>query len=150
MTWLDPVVRDRVEDGGMRSGEVAERAAVNVQTLRYYEQRGLLEQPPRSSSGYRVYPAEAVETVRFVKRAQELGFTLEELAGLLGLAEGGPQECAAARAVAAVRMAELVRRIADLERMRDALAELVATCDRPRSNRRCPLLRALHTDPEEL
>ncbi|MFI0468875.1 MerR family DNA-binding protein [Saccharopolyspora sp. 5N102] len=133
----------------MRSGEVAELAGVNVQTLRYYERRGLIAQPPRSPSGYRAYPAEVVELVRFVKRAQELGFTLDEIAELLELAEGGPQECDPARAVAEARMAELERRIADLERMRDSLAELVATCDRPRTDRQCPLLRALHTDEEE-
>jgi DNA-binding transcriptional MerR regulator len=70
----------------MRSGEVAERAGVNVQTLRYYERRGLIGQPPRSLSGYRAYPAATVETVRFVKRAQELGFTREEIGDLLELA----------------------------------------------------------------
>lgn len=132
----------------MRSGEMAQQAGVNVQTLRYYERRGLLEQPPRSASGYRSYPTEAVQIVRFVKRAQELGFILEEIGELLELAEGGPQECKQARAVAATRMAELERRIVDLERMRDSLAELVTTCARPRPDRRCPLLRALHTDQE--
>lgn len=133
----------------MRSGEVAERAGVNVQTLRYYERRGLVEAPPRSSSGYRTYPTETVGLVRFVKRAQGLGFTLDEAGELLELAGGGPTECDSARAVAAARMAELDRRITDLERMRDAVAELVATCDRPRPDRRCPLLRTLHTDQEE-
>jgi MerR family transcriptional regulator, mercuric resistance operon regulatory protein len=133
----------------MRSGEVAERAGVNVQTLRYYERRGLIGQPPRSLSGYRAFPAATVETVRFVKRAQELGFTLEEIGDLLELAAGGPQECDAARAMAQTRGSELHRRIADLERMRDSLAELITTCDRPRPDRRCPLLRALHTEQED-
>lgn len=121
---------------------------MNVQTLRYYERRGLIGPPPRSSAGYRAYPAETVETVRFVKRAEELGFTLEEIGELLQLAEGGPQECEPARAMAQARIAGLQHRIADLERMRDSLAELVATCDRPRPDRRCPLLQAMHPGQE--
>lgn len=133
----------------MRSGEVAERAGVNVQTLRYYERRGLIELPPRSAAGYRAYPAVTVRTVRFVKRAQELGFTLEEIGGLLELAGGGPLECEPARMMAEARVVQLQQRINDLQRMRDSLTELVATCDRPRPDRRCPLLHALHTEHHE-
>jgi MerR family transcriptional regulator, mercuric resistance operon regulatory protein len=77
----------------MRTHEVADRAGVNAQTLRYYERRGLLSAPPRSPSGYRDYPASAVRVLRFVKRAQELGFTLTDVAELLSLAEGGPRSC---------------------------------------------------------
>ncbi|MFI1920295.1 MerR family transcriptional regulator [Nocardia sp. NPDC020380] len=77
----------------MRTGELAARAGVNAQTLRYYERRGLPARPPRSPAGYRSYPVEAVEVVRFVKRAQELGFTLEEIEELLELAAGGPEDC---------------------------------------------------------
>lgn len=86
---VDPVVGYRVENVGMRTGELAARAGVNTQTLRYYEGRGLLERPPRSAAGYRSYPDEAVAVVRFVKRAQELGFSLEEIGDLLHLADGG-------------------------------------------------------------
>ncbi|WP_436499633.1 MerR family transcriptional regulator [Actinokineospora sp. HUAS TT18] len=132
----------------MRSSEVAARAGVNVQTLRYYERRGLVEEPPRSPSGYRAYPAGAVRTVRFVKRAQELGFTLAEVLELLNLAAGGPEDCEPARALAQSRMDELDRRISDLRRMRDSLADLAATCDLPRADRRCPLLLSLHEDGE--
>lgn len=135
--------------GGMRSSEVAAQAGVNVQTLRYYERRGLVEEPRRSASGYRAYPAEVVEIVRFVKRAQQLGFTLDEVGGLLHLADGGPEGCDPARAVAESRMVELDRKISDLQRMRDSLAELVASCDLPRADRRCPLLRVLHIDRGE-
>jgi len=129
----------------MRSSEVAVQAGVNPQTLRYYERRGLVQEPPRSPAGYRAYPAEVVEIVRFVKRAQELGFTLDEVRELLHLAEGGPKDCDPARALAEARVAELNRKISDLQRMRESLVELVATCDRPRTDRRCPLLHALHT-----
>lgn len=133
----------------MRSGEVADRAGVNVQTLRYYERQGLIGRPPRSASGYRAYPDAVVEIVRFVKRAQRLGFNLVEIGELLELAEGGPHECDRARAMAEARMTELQHRIADLERMRDSLAELVVTCDRPRPDRGCSLLSVLHTQQED-
>ena len=73
----------------MRTGQIANQAGVNVQTLRYYERRGLLQAPARRDSGYREYPSDAIRIVRFVKRAQELGFTLSEVEILLGLAAGG-------------------------------------------------------------
>lgn len=127
----------------MRTAELAGRAGVNTQTLRYYERRGLLAQPPRSRSGYRDYPDRAVGQLRFVKRAQELGFTLGQIEGLLELADGGPDSCEQARAVAQAQVADLDRKIADLARMRASLAELAATCDRPRADRSCPLLQAI-------
>lgn len=130
----------------MRSGEVAAHAGVNVQTLRYYERRGLLEEPQRSSAGYRAYPADAVEVVRFVKRAQELGFTLDDVAELLDLADGGPESCESVRDVAQVRLAQIEAKIAALMLMKDSLVELVATCELPRADRRCALLRTLHHD----
>lgn len=133
----------------MRTSEVAERAGVNTQTLRYYERRGLLAQPPRSTSGYRNYPASAVRLLRFVKRVQELGFSLDEAEELVHLAAGGPRACESARALATVRIGEIERRLADLQRMRDALTELVATCDLPRRDRRCSLLDALNGDDVE-
>jgi MerR family mercuric resistance operon transcriptional regulator len=127
----------------MRTGEVAAAAGVNVQTLRYYERRGLLPEPARRASGYRVYGRDAVRTVRFIKRAQELGFGLSEAEALLALAAGGPEGCDAARALADEKIAELDRRIADLEAMRDSLAQLAATCAKPRAERDCPLLQAI-------
>ena len=130
----------------MRTSEVAARAGVNVQTLRYYEHRGLLAAPPRSSAGYRAYPADAVRVVRFVKRAQEHGFSLDEIEELLHLAEGGPEDCDTARELAEAKMVQLADKIADLQRMQQSLAELVATCERPRSNRCCPLLHTLRTE----
>lgn len=132
----------------MRSSEVAAEAGVNPQTLRYYERRGLVTEPPRAASGYRVYPAATVETVRFVKRAQELGFTLDEIRELLHLAEGGPEDCDTATALAQARLTALEDKIADLVRMRDSLLELVQTCELPRQDRHCPLLRALQIPRE--
>jgi Hg(II)-responsive transcriptional regulator len=130
----------------MRTSQVAEKAGVNSETLRYYERRGLLERPPRTPGGYRDYPTSAVELLRFIKRAQELGFTLEEIAELLHLESGGPDSCQAARALAEARKADLDARIADLRRMSSSLGELIGTCDLPRSDRSCPLLEALEDD----
>lgn len=127
----------------MRTSEAAARAGVKVQTLRYYERRGLLPEPPRLSSGYRTYPPEAVRLVRFVKRAQQLGFGLDDIAELLDLADGGPSSCAAVRDLASGKVAELQRRLDHLAVMRDALGRLVDTCEQPRERRECPLLEAI-------
>ncbi len=131
----------------MRTGEVASQADVNIQTLRYYERRGLLPEPPRRESGYRMYGPDAVEIVRFIKRAQGLGFSLDEVESLFELMAGGPDDCDQARELAVGRVNELDRRIADLQAMRDSLGQLVATCHLPRAERTCPLLAALGCDP---
>jgi Hg(II)-responsive transcriptional regulator len=127
----------------MRTSELADRAGVNTETLRYYERRGLLAEPPRTSGGYRDYPVSAVELLRFVKRAQELGFTLDEVEELLHLDDGGPDSCDATRELAEHRRDDLAARIRDLQRMHDSLAELVETCHLPRADRRCALLEAI-------
>jgi DNA-binding transcriptional MerR regulator len=127
----------------MRSGEAAAMAGVNVQTLRYYERRGLLPAPARRSSGYRVYDSDAVAIVRFVKRAQQLGFSLDEAASLLSLAGGGPESCDAANALAEQRIEELDHRIADLVSIRRSLGRFAASCAKPRASRECPLIASL-------
>ncbi|MFD7160045.1 MerR family transcriptional regulator [Kribbella sp. NPDC059898] len=127
----------------MRTGELAGRVGVNTETLRYYERRGLLAVPPRTVGGYRDYPMSAVGLLRFVKRAQELGFTLDEVEELLHLDQGGPDSCGAARALAEHRQDDLAARIRDLQRMHDALATLVGQCELPRGDRACGLLEAL-------
>jgi Hg(II)-responsive transcriptional regulator len=127
----------------MRTGEVAAEAGVNVQTLRYYERRGLLPEPERQESGYRVYGPDAVRTVRFIKSAQALGFGLRDVHTLLRLAAGGPASCDIARDLARETMAELDRRIAELSAMRASLARLVATCEKPRGERECPLIESI-------
>lgn len=122
---------------------MAAQAAVNPQTLRYYERRGLLAEPVRSAAGYRAYPAEAVRRVQFIKRAQELGFTLDEVETLLQLADGGPDRCDQVRALAGEKAADLARRITDMQALHDGLTRLIATCDRPRAQRDCPILHEL-------
>ncbi|MCH9731728.1 MAG: MerR family transcriptional regulator [Actinomycetia bacterium] len=129
----------------MRTSEVAAQAQVNTQTLRYYERRGLLPEPERTQSGYRVYTSDAVRVVRFVKRAQQLGFTLDDIEDLLQLAEGGPESCQEARTMARTRIADLQLRIKELAIMRNALASLIDTCDQPRAERDCPILQDIET-----
>ena len=132
----------------MRTGELAARAAVNPQTLRYYERRGLLAEPVRSPGGYRTYPSEAVRRVRFIKRAQQLGFTLSEVGTLLELAGGGPDSCEKVRMLAAEKIGDLQRRIADLQALQSGLSRLVATCDLPQAERECPILQDLDRGPD--
>jgi Hg(II)-responsive transcriptional regulator len=127
----------------MRIGEAAEQAGVHVQTLRYYERRGLLREPHRSGAGYRAYSGDEVRVVRFIKQAQELGFTLSDIEALLRLANGQPGSCTAVRRLAQAKIDDLDRRIAMLRSMRRSLDRLVKTCDRPRRGRECPLLDAL-------
>ena len=129
----------------MYTHELATRAGVNPQTLRYYERLKLLPDPPRSPSGNRAYSEEAVARVRFVKRAQELGFTLDEITELLHLAGGGPSSCDSAPTLAETRIAGIEAKITDLQRMRDSLGRLVATCTRPHAQGDCPLLEAIDT-----
>lgn len=127
----------------MRSGEVARDAGVNVETLRYYERRGILQAPERRASGYREYTEEAVGVVRFVKRAQELGFSLDEIETLLTLASGGPESCDSARTLASRKLGELDTKMRSIHAMQESLRRLVATCEMPRAERDCPLLDAL-------
>ena len=132
----------------MRSGQVARESGVNVETLRYYERRGILGAPQRRASGYREYSEDTVGVIRFVKRAQELGFSLDEVESLLELAAGGPQSCDAARSLATRKMEELELKMHSLLAMQESLRRLVATCEMPRDERECPLLDALeHGDP---
>ena len=116
---------------------------MNVETLRYYERRGILQTPQRRASGYREYTEEAVGVVRFAKRAQELGFSLDEVETLLTLAAGGPESCDSARALATRKLGELDAKMRSIRAMQDSLRRLVATCDMPRGERDCPLLDAL-------
>jgi Hg(II)-responsive transcriptional regulator len=126
----------------MRIGTAAEQAGVNVQTLRYYERRGLLPRPPRRMSGYREFPDDAVRMVRFIKRAQDLGFTLDEVEELLRLRSDRRRDRARVRAVAEKRVRQIDRKIAELKAMKTALAHLVHCCE-DGSTLECPIIEAL-------
>jgi Hg(II)-responsive transcriptional regulator len=132
----------------MRIGEVAAEAAVNIQTLRYYERVGLLPAPQRHSSGYRSYASDAVRRVRFIKRAQELGFTLAEIADLLDLKQQSETSCKLVETRAAATLDRIAEKIRDLDRMRDALSRYVHACHESAPLGECPLLHALDTSTD--
>ena len=127
----------------MRTSQVAREAGVNPQTLRYYERRGLLSAPARLDSGYRSYEAASVGIIRFIKHAQELGFTLAEVESLLDLSTGGPEGCDAAHEMALQKIGELDAKVRSLTAMKRSLQRLAATCELPRSERECPIIEAL-------
>jgi MerR family mercuric resistance operon transcriptional regulator len=125
-------------------GRVAELAGVNVETVRYYHRRGLLEEPLKPQRGHRRYPAEAVQHIRFIKRAQALGFTLEEVAALMTLEEAC--DCAETRALAAHKVEMIDQKLSDLSAMRAALAGLIRQCDAGEPAQGCPIIQVLLQD----
>jgi MerR family transcriptional regulator, mercuric resistance operon regulatory protein len=127
----------------LKIGNLASAADVGVETIRYYQRRRLLAQPARPARGQRVYPPSYVERLRFIKRAQALGFSLDEIAALLSLDSGTGH--ARAHALAARRLAEIEEKIADLAAMRDALADLIQRCEHTRGRVTCPIIATLVT-----
>ncbi|MBX9625543.1 MAG: MerR family transcriptional regulator [Gemmataceae bacterium] len=127
----------------LRTAQVAELAGVNVETLRFYERRGILQEPPRRASGYREYPPDTVERVRFIKRAQELGFTLKEVQDLLELRETTRAKAGRVRKVAEAKLEEIEHKIRDLEAMKKSLTELLSTCDGQKTIASCPIIESL-------
>ena len=127
-----------------RTGELARRAGVNVETLRFYEREGLLPEPPRRESGYRDYPPEAVDLVRFIKRAQELGFSLGEVRELLAARRTPAAKSAPVRRLLAAKAAEIGRKVRDLQALKEVLDGMLDTCDGRRSLTACPLIAALN------
>jgi len=136
-----------MDDASIGTGELAARAGVNIQTLRYYERRGLLREPPRRPSGFRKYPEEAMRIVQFIKHAQELGFTLREIDELLQLREDRDRTCAQVRRAAEVKIADIDSKLNRLTAMRGALEVLVRSCRNKRATR-CPLIEALDAHPQ--
>ena len=132
----------------MRIGEVAAEAAVNIQTLRYYERVGLVPKPERGSSGYRAYDRTAVRRVRFIKRAQELGFTLAEIADLLSFRDETSVSCERVETRASATVERISEKIRDLENMRTALSQYVTACRSRVTVADCPLLTALDKEAE--
>jgi MerR family transcriptional regulator, mercuric resistance operon regulatory protein len=125
-------------------GRVAAAAGVNVETIRYYHRRGLLKEPSKPLRGYRDYPFEVVKRVRFIKRAQALGFTLKDVGGLLQLDE--IDACAKTRTLAARKLALIEQKITQLVTIRDALKKLVRQCDKNLKSGRCPIIEILQAE----
>ncbi len=134
--------------GTLTIGMLARRAGVGVETVRFWERRGLLLRPPRPAGGYRSYPAETIARIRFIRQAQALGFTLQEIAALLALRVAPGVDCAAIRARAAAKLADAKTRLAELERICAALSKLVAACPGRGAVVHCTILDALNTTAE--
>ncbi|RMD80119.1 MAG: heavy metal-responsive transcriptional regulator [Gammaproteobacteria bacterium] len=129
-------------------GRLAREAGVQPATLRYYERLGLLRPAARSGAGYRLYGREALARLRFIRRAQALGFSLGEIAQLLALSEDQEAPAAQVKAITRARLADVEARIRDLERIRRALQALEARCSGHGTSRDCPILAALATPAE--
>jgi MerR family transcriptional regulator, copper efflux regulator len=128
-------------------GRLAREVGVNLETVRYYERRGLLPRPPRSASGYRLFPAEATRRLRFIRRAQELGFSLGEIRELLSLRVAPTAKTEDVRRRAQAKITDIEAKIKSLESMKKTLHELTKACPGCGPVRDCPILESL--DAEE-
>ena len=127
-------------------GRLARAVGVNLETVRYYERRGLLPKPPRSGSGYRLFPAEAKGRLRFIRRAQELGFSLGEIRELLSLRVAPTAKSADVRRRAQAKITDIEAKIRSLRSMKKALRELTQTCSGCGPVRDCPILESLDAE----
>ncbi|MBY0298729.1 MAG: MerR family DNA-binding protein [Methylobacterium sp.] len=123
-------------------GRAAAVAGVSVETIRFYERRGLIEQPPKGG-GFRVYPAELVARIRFIRQAQQIGFSLREVQELLALRATSGADCADVRRQAAQKIEEVDRKIADLRRVRTALEAVISSCPGRGRLKDCTIMTAL-------
>ena len=128
---------------GLTIGQLARRARVNRETVRYYERRRLLQRPSRSIAGYRVFPDAAIKRLRFIRRAKMLGFSLEEIKELLALRVGSIDTCDRVQERNLIKIADIDRKIEALRQIRTSLNSLVTACSRRRKTNECPILDSL-------
>ena len=124
-------------------GKVARGSGVAIDTIRFYEREGLLPEPMRRASGYRTYDSSAVQRLRFIRRAKNLGFSLDEIRELLALSQDREHGVEAVKQRATARLADLDRRVREINRIRRGLRELVDACPGHGAPEQCPILRAL-------
>jgi MerR family mercuric resistance operon transcriptional regulator len=129
-------------------GQVARCAGVGVETVRFYERQGLLEEPARRDSGYRQYPEDVVARLRFIRRAKELGFSLKEIKELLALRVDPDTTCAEIKQRAQAKIADVEEKIRALQRIKKALVRLTAVCRGRGPTNECPILDALDKEEE--
>jgi MerR family transcriptional regulator, copper efflux regulator len=127
----------------MTIGKVARLGGVGVETVRFYEKKGLIDKPPRRVSGYRQYPKETVQQLRFIRRAKELGFTLKEIKELLALRLDSEKTCADIRHRTEAKIGDITEKIRMLERMNTALKKLTLSCSGRGPVSECPILEAM-------
>lgn len=129
---------------GLTISKAATNAGVGVETIRFYERKGLIEQPPKPlDGGFRIYPEETVQRVRFIRQAQEIGFSLREIEELLSLRADPSADCSEVRQRAAAKLEEVDRKLEQLGRIRSALDELIAACPGRGALRACSIMESL-------
>jgi MerR family copper efflux transcriptional regulator len=124
-------------------GQLAKQTDIGLETIRFYERKGLIEDPPRRPSGYRAYPPDTVQRVRFIRTAKELGFSLKEIGELLALRVDPVESCAHVKTIAEDKITDIEQRIRTLQRMRKTLRNLVAACEAREATSDCPILDSL-------
>jgi MerR family mercuric resistance operon transcriptional regulator len=123
-------------------GALSTRTGVNIETIRFYERVGILPKPPRSAGGHRIYSQDQLMRLSFVRRSRELGFSLDEIRGLLRLVDGGHYTCAEVRAITLDHLSDIRRKIADLRRLERTLANVAGKCQGGKVPD-CPVIEAL-------
>lgn len=126
-----------------KTGEVARRAGVNKETVRYYERRELIDKPDRRRSGYRIFKQKHIDQIKFIKRAQELGFTLSETRELLQLSIDNPDSCRRIQEKAEDKLEDVRQKINDLQRISEVLDDLITACKSQNKTEDCVILKAL-------
>jgi MerR family transcriptional regulator, copper efflux regulator len=130
-------------------GSVARRAGVGVETVRFYERQGLIQEPPRRPSGYREYDDSVVSRLGFIRRAKELGFTLKEIKELLSLRRDPNTQATDIRRRAEAKIADIEAKLRSLRKIKKALEKLTSACRKHGTSAECPLLHALDYDKEQ-
>ncbi len=128
----------------MTIGQLAKKAAVNLETIRYYERRGLVPDPPRNKRGHRIYSREALKRIKFIKRSQTLGFSLKEISELLSLRVEPGTTCGDIKIRVEAKIVDIEKKITDLEKMRMALMRMSDKCMDKEPVGQCPILEALY------
>ena len=134
--------KPRTRTQRLTRGVIAKRTGVNIETVRYYERIGLLPEPPRSAGGHRLYDEDLLRRLNFIRRSRELGFTLDEVRGLLRLVDGGDYTCGEVEILTRAHLGEVRHKLADLKRMEKVLREMVARCEGGEVPE-CPVIDAL-------
>jgi Hg(II)-responsive transcriptional regulator len=129
---------------GLKIGQVARLGGVNLETIRFYERQGLVDPPPRLASGYRMFPEGAVSRIRFIKRAQDLGFSLVEIRELLSLrVDNNRGVCGEVRSIAMAKLRNIEEKIHTLEKMKHVLTDLAERCPACGPSSECPILASI-------
>jgi Hg(II)-responsive transcriptional regulator len=134
---------------GLTIGRLAKEAGIGIETVRFYERQGLIAPPPRTDSNYRMYPEEEITRLKFIKRAKNLGFTLNEIKELLALRHDPHATKADVKERTHVKIEDVTKKIRDLTRIKEALEHLYDACDGHGPLDQCPILEALETNGDE-